>query len=112
MTDYKYSDDRRNDPEVRARVERVVEAQKALLLKAAATLKELSDEMRVLSIGDERSIYELCFDKVRMASYSVGGDADFMQKIGGDTYTGNMAASRMGEYVQSIDFEARFKGRA
>lgn len=111
MSVYEYSEDRRNDPELRAKVERVLVAQRDLLQKAAATLKELSDEMRVLSgTGQTRSIYDRCFDKVALASYSVGSDAEFMKNIGGDTYIGNMAASEMGEYLQSIDMEARFRG--
>jgi hypothetical protein len=110
---YHYSDDRRHDPETRAKVERVLIAQRDLLQKAAATLKGLSDEMRVLSgTGQTRSIYERCFDKVATASYSVGSDAEFMKDIGGDTYIGNMAASEMGEYLENIDMEARFRGHA
>lgn len=104
---------RRNDPEVRAKVDRVLVAQNALLQEAARVLKALSDEMRILSgVRDSASIFDRCFDKVAMASYSVSSDAEFMKNIGGDTYTGNMAAGQMGEYLQNIDMEVRFRGRA
>lgn len=113
MSDYTFNDDIRHDPEVRAKVERVVEAQKALLCEAARVLKALTDEMRILSgVRDSSSIFDRCFDKVAMASYSVGSDAEFMKNIGGDTYIGNMAAGSMGEYLQNIDMEVRFRGRA
>lgn len=111
MTAYIYSDDRRHDPVLRDKVERIHKAQQAKMLEAAIILKKLAAEMRILSgVRDSSSIYDRCYSAVSSAAYSVDKDAAFMQNIGGDTYIGNMAASEMGEYVQTLDMTARFKG--
>lgn len=114
MAAHKYSDERRHDPEVRAKVERVIIAQNALMARAAATLKELAAEMRSLSgLRDSHSIYDRSYDTVFSAAWKVEHDSDFMNRDGGpnDCYIGNMAASPMGEYLQKIDMEARFGGK-
>jgi hypothetical protein len=110
MVTYNYSEQRRHDPELRGNVEKLLLAQNATLLEAAQTLQELVDKMRVLSI-ERNPIYDRCVAAVRSARYSVSSDADFMNRSKpNDTYIGNMAASEMGEYIHSIDFEARFGG--
>lgn len=114
MTVYTSSEERRNDPELRDKVEKVIIAQNTLMLKAAATLKDLAEEMRVLSgLKDNYSIYERSFDTVFSAAWKVKHDADFMNRDGGpnDCYIGNMAAGQMGEYLQSVDLETRFGGK-
>lgn len=111
---YKYSDDRRNDPETRDKVERVIIAQNALMLKAAKQLKELATEMHALSgMRDSHSIYERSYDTVFSAAWKVEHDSDFMNRDGGpnDCYIGNMAAGEMGEHLQKVNMEERFGGK-
>lgn len=94
------SERRRNDPEIRAKVEEINKARQAMLLKAAAQLKELSDEMRELNLGEDDAIYDNCSDAVWSAYYRVSHDAEFKQGIGGETYIGNLAAGQLGEYIE------------
>lgn len=115
MAVHHFKDEQRNDPELRDKVERVLLAQNALLLKASTVLKALSDEMRVLSgTRDSHSIYDRSFSAVNSAYYRVSSDADFMNRDGApnDCYIGNMAASQMGDYIKSVDFDKRFRGMA
>lgn len=95
----KYSDERRNDPVVRAKVEKINTDRQVMLAKADRVLKELLDEMRKHRIAEDDAIYERCFDAVWSAYYRVSGDAHFKQDIGGETYIGNLAAGELGEYV-------------
>lgn len=114
MSSYTYSNDRRHDPEVRDKVERVIRAQNALMLKAARQLKETLDEMRELSgIKDRASLFDRSYDAVYSAYWRVDHDATFMNRDGGpnDCYIGNMAAGEMGEYLEGIDLDARFGGK-
>lgn len=104
---------RRIDPVVRAKVERVLTAQQKMMEHAAKVLKDLRQEMNVLAnVSDENSHYEKCFKEVRMASYTVSRNAEFMAGIGGETYIGNMAAGRMGENLEGINMDVRFGGAA
>jgi hypothetical protein len=107
-----YSEKRREDPELRGKVERLLDAQNAALLDAAQVLEGLSKTMRNLSI-DTNPIYDRCVHAVGLARWNVSGDADFMNRNAHtDTYIGNMAAGEMGFHLQGLDFEARFKGKA
>jgi hypothetical protein len=101
MTVYTFSNERRNDPEIRAMVERIVKARNEALLEAARRLQEVVDGMRPLSLGGDSAIYERCFYAVRSASIKVSNDAAFMNRLGiNECYIGNEAASQLGEYVQ------------
>lgn len=96
----KYSEQRRNDPELRAKVAKIHAARQAMLVKAAAQLKALSDEMRMLEFDGGDAIYDRCCDYVWSAYYTVTRDAEFMKSIGGETYIGNMAAGEMGAAIE------------
>ena len=95
-----YSERRRYDPEIRAKVEEIHKARQAMLVKAAAQLKALSDEMRELSLAEDNAIYDRCSDAVWSAYYTVSRDAEFKKGIGGETYIGNLAAGSLGEYIE------------
>lgn len=96
----KYSEERRNNPEIRARVAEIHEDRKAMLDRAAAVLEDLVNEMRPLNRSEDDDIYTRCFEQVWRAYHRVSGDAHFMQKIGGETYTGNLAAGPLGAEVE------------
>lgn len=90
---------RREDPELRAKVERINTGRQVMLAKADRVLKELLDEMREHRVAEDDAIYERCFDAVWSAYYRVSGDAHFKQGIEGDCYIGNLAAGKLGKYV-------------
>jgi protease II len=94
------SERRRNDPEIRAKVEEIHKARQAMLLKAEAQLEEIVNEMRALTQYGDDAIYNRCYDAVWDAQYKVGNDARFMQRIGGETYVGNLAAGELGEIIE------------
>lgn len=98
----KYSNERRNDPVIREKAQKIHELRQKKLQKADKALKEIMDEMRPLRLGEDDAIYERCFDAVWSAYYRVSGDAHFMKNIGGETYTGNLAAGELGEYIERM----------
>lgn len=102
MTVYEFSNERRYDPEIRAKVEAIHKARQAMLLKAAAELDRLVEEMRPLMDGGDDRMYEKAFDDLRRARYTMVDTAEFMQDIGSETYIGNLAAGRLGEYVEKL----------
>jgi hypothetical protein len=96
-----FNDKDRYDPELRAEAEAIHKARQAMLLEAAQDLKVLSEKMRELGeTYEDCSIYNRCWHEVRMAAYTVSRDAEFMQKIGGETYIGNLAAGELGQIIK------------
>lgn len=101
-------EERRNDPDIRAKVAEIVKARKAMLVRAATQLKALTDEMRELELDGDDAIYDRCFDYVWSAYYTVSRDAEFKDRAATETYIGNMAAGELGKYIEKQ--EARDKG--
>lgn len=93
-------EERRNDPVIRAEVEKIIYARRVMLLKAAKQLKDLTDEMRELELYGDDGIYDRCFDYVWSAYYTVSRDANFKDRPATETYIGNMAAGSLGEYIE------------
>lgn len=102
MTIYKYSEERRNDPELCAKVAKVVKARQIALLEAAEKLQEVMDILQPLDRFEGDSIYRRCVSAVWIAHHQVSGDAEFKKKIGGDTYIGNKAASELGHQIEEM----------
>lgn len=102
MADFR--DEMRNDPVLRAKVEKIHKARQVMLLKAAKQLRELTEEMRELGQYRDDGIYNRCWDEVRMATFKVERDAEFMQKIGGETYIGNLAANKLGHLIEGKEW--------
>jgi hypothetical protein len=102
MTSYTFDAGRRNDPVIRAKVEEIHKARVAMMLKAADELDALAAEMAPLTQGGDDNMYRQCYDAVRTARYRVRDNAEFMKGIGSETYIGNLAAGRLGEYVQGL----------
>jgi hypothetical protein len=50
------------------------------------------------------SIYNRCWQEVCLAASSVERDAEFMQKIGGETYIGNLAAGHLGHLIEGKEW--------
>jgi hypothetical protein len=99
---YYFNEQRRNDPELQAKVSLVVEARKAALAKAAEKLREalvILDSMQDFT-GDP--IYTRCVNAAWIAHNKVSGDAQFMSRPTTDTYIGNMAASELGGQIISM----------
>jgi hypothetical protein len=95
-----YSEKRRNDTDLRAKVTKIHKDRQAMLLRAAAALEDIYDEMQGLRRSGDDDIYSRCVSAIWDAKYRVRHDADFMQGIGGETYVGNLAAGKLGQYIE------------
>jgi hypothetical protein len=97
----KYStEERREDPELKEQCRKVIEARRALMLKAAKALEELVREMRPLQLDKDDAHYERSFDALWSAHYRMGADAEFLRRLGvSDTYLGNKAVGDLGDYL-------------
>jgi hypothetical protein len=102
MTTYHYSDERRNDPELREKTAKVIEARKAALAVAAKKLREAMDILDPLRIFDGDPIFERSAFSAWRAYNQVSGDASFMNRPTTDTYIGNLAASELGEQIEAM----------
>lgn len=94
------SEERRNDPVIRAKCAEIVEARRAMLRKAAKQLEAISDEMIELALDADDDIYTRCGSAVWSAYHRVSRDAQFLDKPATETYIGNMAAGELGEYIE------------
>ena len=99
MSTYHYSEEQRNDPELRAKVAKVIKARQDALAEAAQKLQEAVDILRPLSIFDGDAIYQRSYDATWRAFNQVSGDAAFMGRPTTETYIGNKAASELGDQI-------------
>jgi hypothetical protein len=96
-----FNDKDRYDPELRAKAAAIHKARQDMLISAAARLREIYEDMRDLGQYGDDSIYTRCFDEIGMTLFKVDSDAAFLQKIGGETYIGNLAAGRLGQIIKN-----------
>lgn len=106
----KESTDRREDPELKAKVAKVVRARQEALKEASKLLEQAAELLSVGPgfVGDE--IYNRQVRSVRSASYSLKKDAEFSSGNGrpsgnpadNDTYLGNLAAAALGVQIQEM----------
>lgn len=105
------SEIRRNDPELKAKVARVVKARQDALNEASALLNQAYDILKTQRhfVGDE--IYNRQVSSVSTASFSLSRDAEFASGRRGDreadpskndTYLGNLAAGELGVQIQKM----------
>lgn len=99
MSGYDFNDAQRNDPELRAKVAKVLEARRQAIQEANILLKKVSALLAESQIVEDQSMYSDHAYDVRMTSFKLERNIAFMQKIGGETYVGNMAAGRMGDQI-------------
>lgn len=105
------SEARRNDPELKAKVAKVVKARQDALREASVLLDQAYEILNAQRefVGDE--IYNHQVSSVSTASYTLSRDADFaFGRRGGsendpsknDTYLGNLAAGSLGVQIQNM----------
>lgn len=102
MKTYTHDEDRRNNPELKADCNRVIEARRKALLKAAKTLAEVRDELNHLMLDGDDALYNRCRDDVWTAAYRLEQDAKFLDRDANDTKLGNAASGMLGEYIQKF----------
>lgn len=102
---------RRNDPELKAKVAKVVKARQEALNQASALLKQATEILEAQNqfVGD--AIYSNRVQSVSIASFSLSRDAEFASGNRGqatsdpsenDTYLGNLAAGQLGVQIQDM----------
>lgn len=105
------SEIRRNDPELKAKVAKVVKARQNALNEASVLLDRAYEILKAQRhfVGDE--IYSRQVSAVSTASYSLSRDAEFASGRRGernddpatnDTYLGNLAAGSLGVQIQNM----------
>lgn len=105
------SEIRRNDPELKAKVAKVVKARQDALKQASVLLEQAYDILKAQRqfVGD--NIYNRNVTTVSTASYTLSRDAEFTSgQRGGpdndpaknDTYLGNLAAGPLGVQIQNM----------
>jgi hypothetical protein len=108
------SEVRRNDPELKAKVAKVVKARQEALNEASALLDKAYEILKAQRhfVGDER--YNAQVSAVSTASFSLSRDAAFASGRRGennddpsknDTYLGNLAAAELGAQIQKMGDE-------
>lgn len=103
------SEVRRNDPELKAKVAKVVKARQDALREASVLLDRAYEILKAQRefVGDEAYHHQV--SSVSTASYTLSRDADFASgRRGGsdpaknDTYLGNLAAGALGVQIQNM----------
>ena len=105
------SEIRRNDPELKAKVAKVVKARQDALNEASALVERAYEILKAQRhfVGD--NIYSSHVTAVSTASYTLSRDAEFTSgRRGGtandpaknDTYLGNLAAGPLGVQIQNM----------
>lgn len=102
MSTYKYQESRRNDPELRAKVEKVIRARNEALLQASTLLEQANRILKEQSHFVDDGIYDRQVRSVSIAAYLLKDDADFKNRDITDTYIGNLAAGRLGEQLEAM----------
>jgi hypothetical protein len=106
------SEIRRNDPELKAKVAKVVKARQEALNEASALLNQAYEILKAQRhfTGDE--IYNHQVSSVSTASFTLSRDAAFASRDSGsgnatenDTYLGNLAAGALGIQIQKMGDE-------
>ena len=109
----KESTDRRNDPELKAKVAKVVRARQKALREASELLKQAADIISAQSHFTGDAIYDHQVTSVRIANFTLRRDADFAggitetgRNVGNpaenENYLGNLAAGTLGIQIQSM----------
>lgn len=96
---YKYSDERRNDPELREKVAKIHEDRRDMILKVAKELEAIKEKMYALKLDEDDGLYEQAYEAVWSAYYGVGRVSQSYRRPTTDCYIGNLAAGELGEYV-------------
>lgn len=105
------SEVRRNDPELKAKVAKVVKARQDALREASVLLDRAYEILKAQRefVGDEAYHHQV--SSVSTASYTLSRDADFASGRRGesnndpaknDTYLGNLAAGALGVQIQNM----------
>lgn len=108
------SEIRRNDPELKAKVAKVVKARQEALNEASALLNQAYEILKAQRqfVGDEA--YNSQVSSVSTASYTLSRDAEWASGRRGqqdadpsknDTYLGNLAAGQLGVQIQKMGDE-------
>lgn len=108
------SEIRRNDPELKAKVAKVIKARQEALNEASALLNQAYEILKAQRqfVGDEA--YNSQVSSVSTASYTLSRDADWASGRRGernadpsknDTYLGNLAAGQLGVQIQKMGDE-------
>lgn len=103
---------RRNDPELKAKVSKVVKARQDALNEASALLNQAYEILKAQShfVGD--AIYTEQVNSVGTASFRLNRSASFASRDSGsgkatenDNYLGNLAAGQLGVQIQKMGDE-------
>ena len=105
---YKYSSERRNDPELKEKAAKVVIARQNALKEADALLKQAAQILTAQSGFVDGAVYDSQVQAIRIASMKLSQDTQF--ELGGkrgnpaenDTFLGNLAAGPLGEQIQEM----------
>lgn len=103
------SEERRNDPELKAKVSKVVRARQQALNEASVLLNQAYDILKAQQHFAGDALYSGQVSSVGTASFTLSRDAAFASRDGAsgnaaenDTYLGNLAASSLGVQIQEM----------
>lgn len=98
----KRSEARRNDPDIREKVSKVIKARQDALSEAAKLLEQAKDILQKNSHFIDDAIYARQVDAVYSTYYKLAEDAHFMNRKKTETYVGNLAAGALGEQIEEM----------
>lgn len=99
---FEFSEQRRKDPVILEKAEKVLIAQKKAMAEAVELLNQASAIMRKQSGYVDSVIFDRCLSAVSSARYTVEKDSSFMEGIDGECYIGNLAAGRLGYQIEEM----------
>jgi hypothetical protein len=101
-TAYQYSNVRRNNPELKAKVKKVVELRQEAMEQANDLLRQARQVMQDAALFRDDSIFIRQLEQISRTSQSLSEETAFKRDIQSDTYVENLAAGRLGEQIEKM----------
>lgn len=99
---YQYSNQRRNNPELKDKVRKVVERRQKAMEQADDLLKEARHIMQEAALFVDDVIFMRQLEQISRTSFSLSEDTQFERDVFSETYIENLAAGRLGEQIEKM----------
>jgi hypothetical protein len=99
---YQYSNERRNDPELKGKVRKVVERRQKAMEQADDLLREARHIMQDAALFVDDVVFMRQLEQISRTSFSLTEDTQFERDVFSETYIENLAAGRLGEEIEKM----------
>ena len=101
-TPYQYSNERRNNAELKNKVRKVVERRQKAMEQADDLLKEARQVMQDAALFVDDVVFMRQLEQISRTSFSLSEDTQFERDVYSETYIENLAAGRLGEQIEKM----------